>query len=81
VPSASSTATTPVGVAVPRVATPSTARTTSQIALTSQRIHLAQTGLPLVLMQLLGWAIVLAVVGAGLILGSGRFRAKYSGRH
>ncbi|MDT4962479.1 MAG: hypothetical protein QOF87_2126 [Pseudonocardiales bacterium] len=81
VPSASSTATTPVGVAVPRVATPSTARTTSQIALTSQRVHLAQTGLPLVLMQLLGWAIVLAVVGAGLILGSGRFRAKYSGRH
>jgi hypothetical protein len=81
VPSTSNTATTPVGVAVPRVATPSTARTTSQIALTSQRIHLAQTGLPLVLMQLLGWAIVLAVVGAGLILGSGRFRAKYSGRH
>jgi hypothetical protein len=80
-PGGSNASTTGAGVAVPRVVTPSTARSTSQIALTSQRIHLAQTGLPLVLMQLLGWGVLLAIAGAGLVLGSGRARAKYSSRH
>jgi hypothetical protein len=53
----------------------------TQIALTYQRIHLATTGLPLLLMRLLGLGVLLAVGGTVLVLGGGRVRAKYTARH
>jgi hypothetical protein len=79
--SAASPTTTSAGVAVPRVVAPRTPRSTTQIALTYQRIHLATTGLPLLLMRLLGLGVLLAVGGTVLVLGGGRVRAKYTARH
>jgi hypothetical protein len=69
------------GVAVPRATTPSTAGSTTAVGLTSQQISLAQTGLPLVLMRLLAVGVLLAIVGAGLMLGGGQVKAKYAARH